>query len=347
MTRFLFAALALLAPTAARAEMLPSFEAGPCTARATHIVVVSAKGEVLESWRGDLVPGDRVPLADMRIELEQEVSTIFGAKVEPGTPTKVTGKRLVLFLRRGGSKFGTGQEVGGWAPAHWFGWFNASAVWVEGERAFALQQWLNPGPQTMVPTGTEAELKKAVREHSAARAKDFAAARAEKDAAKRADRLAALALDHPGFAPEALAGLGWCGPAAVPALRKIVDTELIDNRTRLDAYAVLSNIGAPARADLMKPFTWQVPAWKDALGRIEYNAEHKRPPFEVDEKYRLALLRAITENPDAFADATAAERKLLQEMRDLWANHAVLSKVGETGDRVHDRLDRILTKPNR
>lgn len=339
-------ALVCLAPAIARAESLPSFEAARCTARATHIVVVNAKGEVLESWRGDLVPGDRVPLAEMRIKLEQEVSAIFGAKLEPGAPTKVTGARLVLFLRRGGSKFGTGQEVGGWAPAHWFGWFNASAVWIEGERAYALQQWINPGPQAMLPAGTESELKKAVREHSAARAKDFASARAEQDVAKRADRLAAVALEHPGFAPDALAGLEWCGPAAVPALRKIVDTELIDNRTRLDAYAVLSKIGPPARAELMKPFAWQLKAWKDALGSIEYNAEHKIG-FTTDERYRLALLRVVTDNPDAFAGATDAERKLLKELRDLWANHAVLSGVGEKGDRIADRLDRALTEPNR
>lgn len=347
MNRFLLAALALLAPAAtARAEILPSFEASTCTERATHIVVVNEKGEVLESWRGDLVPGDRVPLAEMKIELEQVVTPPFGTKVEPGTPMKVTGKRLVLFLRRGGSMFGTGQEAGGWGPAHWFSWFNASAVWVEDGRAFALHQWINPGPQTMAPTGTEAELRKFVREHSEARAKDFAAARAEKDFAKRADQLAKVALAHPGFAQEALAGLEWCGPDAVPALRKIVDTELIDNGTRIGAYAVLSKLGAPARAELTKPFAWLRKGLEDSLHRIEYNAEHKLG-FGIDEKYTFALLRVLTDNPDAFAGATATERKQLQEMRDLWAGHAVLSLVGEKGDRVHDRLDRILTKPNR
>lgn len=52
----------------------------------------------------------------------------------------------------------------------------------------------------------------------------------------------------------------------------------------------------------------------------------------------------ITSNPDAFADLTAAQRKTVREIRDLWADHPVLSKLGEKGDRVRDRLDRVLAK---
>ena len=52
--------LALAPPCVARAAILPSFDLHESAKRASHVVVVNDKGVVLESWRGDLVPGDRV-----------------------------------------------------------------------------------------------------------------------------------------------------------------------------------------------------------------------------------------------------------------------------------------------
>ncbi len=334
--------LALAAPGAARAGSLPSFDARDCTNRASHIVVVNDKGAVLESWRGDLAPGDRVPLDAFDVALEHEIKPPFGEKLKD-KPKKVTGKRLVVFLKRGGSRFGNGQEIGSWGAANGFGWFNASMAWIEDGQAFGLVQWINPGPQVMSHVGTEDDLKKHVAKVNTTLANEFAKARAEKDTGKRAELLAAVVNDHPGFAAEALAGLEWGGEAALPALRKIVAREFAANSELLATYGIMSKIGAPARDDLMKVISWQLPAWKDQLARIEYNAEHKIG-FEVDERYWHRLLLVVTANPDAFAGVTAEQQKLLRELRDLWAGHAVLSKVGEKGDRVADRLDRILAK---
>src|SRR5690349_2248746 len=88
----------LAAPALARASILPSFDLHDCANRASHVVVVNDKGVVLESWRGDLKPGDRVPLDEFHLKLEQEVKEPFGQKPKAG-PTKVTGKRLVAFLK--------------------------------------------------------------------------------------------------------------------------------------------------------------------------------------------------------------------------------------------------------
>jgi hypothetical protein len=55
------------------------------------------------------------------------------------------------------------------------------------------------------------------------------------------------------------------------------------------------------------------------------------------------LLAAI-ENPDAFPDLTAEEKKTIQDLRALWAEHPVLSKLGDKGDRVTDRLGAILSR---
>lgn len=334
--------LALAAPGGARAAILPSFELHDCANRASHVLVVNDKGVVLESWRGDLAPGDRVPLDEFKLALEHDVKAPFGEKPEAG-PKKVTGKRLVVFLKRGGSRFGNGQEVGSWGAADRFGWFNASVAWIEDGHAFGLVQWINPGPQEMSKVGTEEELKKHVAKVNKARAEEFAKARATKDLGKRAEILGEIVNNYPGFAAEALAGLEWCGEDALPALRKIVGKEFAANSELLRAYGIMTKIGAPARDDLMKVVTWQLPAWKDQLARIEYNAKHGMG-LDVDERYWHRLLLVLTANPDAFATATAAQQKLLRDLRDLWAGHPVLSKLGEKGDRVPDRLDLVLAK---
>ena len=50
----------LAAPALAHSAILPSFELHDCANRASHVAVVNDRGVVLESWRGDLKPGDRV-----------------------------------------------------------------------------------------------------------------------------------------------------------------------------------------------------------------------------------------------------------------------------------------------
>src|SRR5262245_32887955 len=100
MPRLLLALVALSVPATARAAIMPSFSMGRCENEASHVVVVDNTGKVLESWRGDLTPGDRLPLSEFNIKLEQPVEK-FGNK--DGVPEKVTGKRLVLFLKKGGT----------------------------------------------------------------------------------------------------------------------------------------------------------------------------------------------------------------------------------------------------
>src|SRR5262245_30388928 len=91
------------------AEILPSFRLDASGWHATHIVVVTegekidGKVRVLESWRGDLRPGDRLDLPDLAAfaPLQSRViNTAFAAKPVPGQPKHVTGQRMVLFLRR-------------------------------------------------------------------------------------------------------------------------------------------------------------------------------------------------------------------------------------------------------
>jgi hypothetical protein len=338
MTRIALAFAALLAvPTFARAEILPSFSSGRCETAATHVVVTDGTGKVLESWRGDLKPGDLLPLKEFHIPPGGVVSK-FGRK--EGAPERVTGKRLVLFLIRGMPMYDRGQQVGSWAPAHWVGDFDVSVLWIEDGHAFALEQWINPGPQQITHAGTEAEFKKLVEGVNRAVHDLLAKARAETSLAERSKILAGIAEKYPGFAPEAFAGLEWCGADAVAAMRPLVDgKQLVGDPVIFGVYSTMAKIGAPARDDLLRHLAGQLATWKELSQQIEWA---KKLEFDQPRLYRLLLV--VTANADAFRDLTAAQHKTVRELRDLWAAHPVLSKLGEKGDRVHDRLDRALAK---
>ncbi|MBA4067732.1 MAG: hypothetical protein C0501_29335 [Isosphaera sp.] len=341
MNRTVLALAACLAPAPARAEILPTFSSGRSETEASHVVVADDTGKVLESWRGDLKPGDVLPLPGFRLRLEQPVGGLarqLGGKPDGG-PDKVTGKRLVLFLRKGGPKYDRGQVVGSWSAAHFTGQFDVSTLWVEDGQAFGLEQWINPGPQEMTRLGTEAEFKAGVARLNETVRGLIAKARAAEKPADRAKILAGVVTGSPGFAAEAFAGLEWCGPAAVPALRTILAKDLVGEPEVVGALSVMAKLGPAARDDLVKHLAAQLAAWKDLPDWATRPAG-----LEPHEAGAHRQLLAATGNPDAFRGTTADQRKVLRDLRDVWARHPVLSKVGEAGDRVHDRLDHALDR---
>jgi hypothetical protein len=339
MSRVMFVLVAVFAaPALARAEILPTFAMGHCEVRASHVVVVDDAGKVLESWRGDLRPGDVLPVADFH--LKAPPVSRFG-KVE-GAPEKISGKRMILFLTRGEPKFGRGLVVGSWTGANWFGNFDISTAWVEGGHVFVAEQFINPGPVELSHQGTEAEFKKQIVGVDRAVSDLFAKARAEKKLPERAKILADIVARYPGFAPAALAGLEWCGADAVPALRALVRDEKspgVGDPELRGAYLVLGKLGEPSRDVLMEHLADQLRMWKDATEKIGNWRK-----LDEDEERMYRLLLAATAYPEALKNLKPDQLKTVRELRDLWATHEVLSKLGEKGDRVADRLDRLLPR---
>lgn len=327
---FITAAVILLLPNPGRAETLPTFWMGECNTNATHVIVVDSKGTVLESWRGDLKPGANVPLKDFRIKLDR----VIYDGLQPRKPEeRVTGNRLVLFLTNKGTKYSKERPVAGWAAAHWCGDFDVSVAWVEKGIAYVLHQPINPGPLVPIRWVTEEELKKSVTGLNKAVERQLARARGEKDLAARAKLLAGIVIQTPGLAAPAFGGLEWCGADGVPALRSITGKELIGDPERIAAYRTLALVGGPARDDLLKLLNTQLKYWKDYARKIEYSGR-----LEPEDEGRYRILAAATSNPAAFAQLTPAQRETVRDFREFWAKHPVLSKLGESGDRIQDRL---------
>jgi hypothetical protein len=328
-------AIILAAPAIVRAESLPSFSPDYCITAASHVVVVDNTGKVLESWRGDLKPGDLLPLAEFHLKLEREV----GLPVrEEGEPDRVTGKRLVLFLKRGGPKPSGGQVAGSWGPAHYSGQLDVSMLWIEDRRAFALEQPGNPGPQMIWPEGTEATFKKHVKQCNEVVANWFAKARATENLAERAKILVYIVTTFPGFAPEAFAGLEWCKGAALPALRTLFKPTLTTGHQEiLAAYLLMARMGESVHEDFLKECDLQLEQWKQNAGLVE-----KAGRLSPEEERLYQKLLAVTSNRWAFDDLTAEQLKTLSDLHELFANHPVLSKLGDKDDRIADRLDIFL-----
>lgn len=323
MIRAALIVLALASPASAAIKM--GYGTETCDFAATHVVVADDTGKVLESWRGDLTPGTVLPVAEFKLLQE----------TEGGRRQKPDGKRLVLFLTKGGSQW-NGRTVRGWSAAHFVGRFNVSTAWVDGGKAYGLMQTTNPGPLEFVAVGTEAEVKAKVRATNDAAEVLFRKARAEADLPKRAAVLAGILDTHPCFAPQAFAGLEWCGVAALPVLRAVLGSKDTREPIRLAAYQTLANLGEPARGDLVEACAAHAKHWGGWGPHIDshgWGDEH----FD-----QYAHLRAVVGNADAFRGATPDQRKTLTELRDVWAKHPVLSEVGEKGDRVTDHLDKAL-----
>jgi hypothetical protein len=111
--------------------------------KATHVVVVDASGAVLESWRGDLAKGDKLPFKAS----EKPTEVVNPSPGQPRDPkvVSVTGNRRVLFLIRGkdGETF---TPVSFPNPEE-----RLATVWIEQGQCFAIYQFKNPGGARMHP----------------------------------------------------------------------------------------------------------------------------------------------------------------------------------------------------
>ncbi len=91
---------ALTTRAAAQDAPPPGFPLGDLAARATHILVVDARGVVLDVWKGDAAPGDVVPLGGLFSDAgsdPRDLSRVRHLRVYPYAQPPRTGA-TVLFL---------------------------------------------------------------------------------------------------------------------------------------------------------------------------------------------------------------------------------------------------------
>ena len=252
-------AILMLAAVSASAGIRPTFDPEGSAWRATDIVVVTEGSQIdgvftiLETWKGDLKPGETISISEMGEFKDQEVRRAdqgyVSEKRDP--PVYVTCERMVLFLRdaqklpegadeeenRGGGVKSTSR----WQGANPMGnEVKYSTVWVEKNKLYWFMQLMNPGPSMLYShRKTEAELKSEVSRVLGTQ-NSLNAALAIPDPATRAASLEPFVQDSIYLARErALAGLTECGEAALPVLRRLLNNESTSEyrESVIDAFA--------------------------------------------------------------------------------------------------------------
>ncbi len=295
MRTFAFCTLILVAARA-HAEMLPSFHLHWAAKAAASIVVVE-NGKIVEVWAGDSKVGEPI---DAMAEPDK-VNVVYGfagnspnfdklideelAKKGLKRVTAVSGKRMVYFILPPPPHSGVAQMISR-DPAY-------TTIWLEDGQAFAIQQWINPGPAEMRPLDmSEADLKQAVLDVRTVDAK-VRQINEEEDRGKRAEALLALLKAGNQLWNDVVEqSIRQCGRAAWPAIEAALsDDEKLPLHGRL-----LYLVHELARQDAQPLFRKILAAERDYFLRLDAAGEkydRLKPPHLYHEQRRSAAQWAI------------------------------------------------------
>jgi hypothetical protein len=167
------------------AAIRPSFGLNYSTQSATHILVVT-EGDtidgvftVLESWKGNIKPGETImvpELAAFNSESSREINYSWNfvkKDKDPNQITYVTGKRMILFLKKSSTlvKISSDSEKNArykenitWLTTSWgHDDMKTSVIWIEKDKAYIFYQVKNPGPSILVSYNhSEEQIKKQI-----------------------------------------------------------------------------------------------------------------------------------------------------------------------------------------
>jgi len=236
--------------TSVGASIRPTFSVDAYSWSATHIALVETTASdgvfsVVESFKGDLKPGDTLEVPDLRPDKDavplSSYWKVAGSDLQnrPGVreqiPRQPIGSRMILFLKKGAGGGGASPSGGvgtgtQWGPAGPWGAMKVSALWIDSGRAFCFQQRINPGPSELSPCWRGSETSSEVTAF-VVRIKEvlevqrhLADTLALKDAEVRAERLGVIALGDVYEAQRAaMEALAKAGTVALPEILQVMD----------------------------------------------------------------------------------------------------------------------------
>ena len=340
------------------AGIRPSFNLDYCTWQATHIVIATEGDEidgtltVLDSWKGDLRPGEAVSIPDLasfKSPSSREVKKgLFGDKSDD-PPRYVSGARMILFLkekeRSAAIAHAASRDVHverQWEPASREG-ITWSVLWLEGEESFAFIQIMNPGPSLLTPYGAS---EQKVREQAVAvmrMQQELNEAVATKDQSRRAEALEAFTTSDLYYARDlAFTELQKCGSGALPVLRRMLKDPALLN-LHGDVIKALTAAGGEKVADELTNIVkdelefWKVTGprlsseWWNGGNDTEREMLRNRYSKVLEALYSLKKLRAI------------GCKEVVTEFRDFWRSLPQLEdKRGLT--QISEECDKILSE---
>jgi hypothetical protein len=324
--------LSLFATAGAHAEIAASFDLDIVAWRATHVVVVDAKGVVTESWKGDLPVGSKIPTDAWKFPTNETIYYGYFEKepipanaiVPADGARRVTSTRRVFFLVRVGE--GEVEVAESWKPVEQFGSsMSVSVAWIDNDQSFAIQQWMNPGPALMRPLSlTEAELKGEVTRLVDLQ-QDLRIAANERDPLARAERLVSFLRPQDRFAfRNALEELAKCGqPAWRVICRLLTQSEYLSIHHDL-IFVAETVAGAEATSELERIVREDMRYWS-RLVEFNPNPVTYNPPMS-DHYFRLSACLFVLKRV-GYRDPQG----LVAKLRTDWEAVPSLSHLG-SGD---------------
>ena len=357
----------LLAACCAFGAVRPSFSVDFSSWDATHIVVVTpvsddGKFQVLESWKGDLLPGATILVPELKPDAESksvdECVNEIGAHTFTGctsVPIAFPGSKIVLYL---GNTEKPGKP-GEWAASNFMGDMKASVAWIQGGDAYGFSQFINPGPSVFAHLGypllvadgvkverlTETNLKEKTFNVLHLR-QQVDAATAISDPKTRAEALKSFADTE--IRPARLfvvKRLGKCGEAALPTIRLMLDDREFASiaDSLVEQYVVAG--GASAGPELNSRFEADLRYWQSIAPTLREgwwttNEEMYAGPHIKRNHYSqtIALIRALDQLHYQPALPTAIH------LRDFWRSWPQLSSLPAMADEA-DQLAKHLQVP--
>lgn len=327
------------------ASFRPTFDLDDCSWNATHILLVQTTAQdgvfsVVESWKGDLKPGDSVDVPELNPDEHAVPISAYSIKEESAFQDKegITGRiprqpirsQMILFLKwreesstaSPSAAVGTGMR---WEPASAWGGIKVSVLWIDGGDAFCFRQWNNPGPSMLgrcpwwqADSSDVAVFTARIREVLQVQ-RHLAETLALKSADLRAARLGRIALgDVYRAQKEAMNALGKAGIIALPEILQIMDKPPAfydgDELIRVFVEAAGKDSGKQLHARLRQDLIY----WK-AIGPTlteDWSDQLMEPGLPLFVKFNETALLIHELDKERYAPAaqTAAE------LRDFWVS---------------------------
>lgn len=292
-----------------------SFSLSQSSWTATHIVIIDEAGSVQESLKGDLSPGFRIPLEQLKMPTQQEMDEAprgsFGAK------SKLSNKRRILFLIKENSK---------WKPAATE--MNISMAWHEKEALYGFKQVFNPGPLCLVVLEeTDKRFFQIIKETVKLQEK-LQAAKQMTDSAKRARALTEFIVPPGNYKcrREALDELCRCGEAAEKVILELLDDETKSHNTfHTDLIKVYVWIFRErARPRLMREVVDGLAYWKKLASGLSKDWWTMKSARDHSSYSRLCCSLSLLGD----IGITEKDREPIQRLIDFWKSEPLLESIG-------------------
>ena len=323
---------------------------------ATDVVVATGAGlaegklSVLEAWKGSLAATDALVIPELRRFSDEGSRTVEPArwvpKKEGKPPVVVSGKRMVLFLKRA-SLTPANQETARihWGFANLYGTIEVSVVWIEGGAAYTFMQEMNPGPSLLTRIDySEAKMKKRVMEIVRLQ-ESLATIAAIPAVEERAAKAAAYVRSENYFArKEAYRILVGCKAPAVPILRKMLQDEPTEGIATIDALAAAG--GSAVAPEFVQILDRESAFWKAKAPSLQkgwWNGEGLR--WSEVETLRNRYCRVLSILGGLRQMKFEGSQKSVQTFRDYWRSLAQLedssglTQMSQACDEVLKALD--------